>query len=52
MGSAPSHISELFSKPSRPTRFSNQFNIIRINIYTEVGRLSLATLAKTLLKLL
>ena len=38
MGSAPSQISELFSKPSRPTRFSNQFNIIRIN--TEVGRSS------------
>ena len=38
MGSAPSQISELFSKPSRPTRFSNKFNIIRIN--TEVGRSS------------
>ena len=38
MGSAPSQISELFSKPSRPKRFSNQFNIIRIN--TEVGRSS------------
>ena len=38
MGSAPSQMSGLFSKPSRPTRFSNQFNIIRIN--TEVGRSS------------
>ena len=38
MGSAPSQISGLFSKPSRPTRFSNQFSIIRIN--TEVGRSS------------
>ena len=38
MGSAPSQISELFSKLSRPSRFSNQFNIIRIN--TEVGRSS------------
>lgn len=35
MGSAPSQISELFSKLSRPARFSNQFNIIKIN--AEVG---------------
>ena len=40
IGSAPSQISELFSKLYRPSRFSNQlqFNIIRIN--TEVGRSS------------
>ena len=31
VGSAPSQISELFSKPSRPSKFGNQFNITRLN---------------------
>ena len=38
IGSAPKQILELFSKSSRSTRFSNQFNITRVK--TELGRTS------------
>ena len=38
-GSAPRQILDLFSKSTRSTRFSNQFNIIRVK--TELGRSSL-----------